>query len=51
MDDMRSGRAAGVDTAAVLWGPFGREDLATTEPTHWLEGPDDLRRLVLGEGS
>ena len=49
--DMRSGRAAGVDTAAALWGPFGREDLATTEPDHWLEGPDDLRRLVVGEGS
>lgn len=48
--DMHSGRAAGVKTAAVLWGPFDREDLADTEPDHWLEEPDDLRRLVLGDG-
>ena len=47
--DMRSGRSAGVDTAAVLWGPFDREDLAATEPNHWLDQPADLRRLVLGD--
>jgi pyrophosphatase PpaX len=44
--DMESGRAAGVRTAAVLWGPFGREDLAATRPDHWLERPGDLLELL-----
>lgn len=44
--DMESGRAAGVLTAAVLWGPFGREDLAPAGPDHWLERPGDLLRVL-----
>ena len=44
--DMESGRAAGVQTAAVLWGPFDREDLAATRPDHWLEQPGDLLELL-----
>jgi pyrophosphatase PpaX len=44
--DMRSGRAAGVQTAAVLWGPFTREELAPTEPDYWLEQPEDLTALL-----
>jgi pyrophosphatase PpaX len=44
--DMESGRAAGVLTAAVLWGPFDREQLAGTRPDHWLERPEDLRGLL-----
>jgi pyrophosphatase PpaX len=44
--DMRSGRAAGVKTAAVLWGPFTRAELEVTEPDFWLESPDDLTSLV-----
>ena len=44
--DMRSGRAAGVRTAAVLWGPFGREHLARAEPDYWLERPEDIVSLV-----
>ncbi|HEX5387420.1 MAG TPA: HAD-IA family hydrolase [Gemmatimonadales bacterium] len=44
--DMRSGRAAGVRTAAALWGPFGREHLEAAEPDFWLETPRDLVRLV-----
>ena len=44
--DMESGRAAGVRTAAVLWGPFVREQLAHTEPTFWLRDPSDLRTLL-----
>ena len=44
--DMESGRAAGVRTGAVLWGPFGREHLAHAEPDHWLERPADLLRLL-----
>jgi pyrophosphatase PpaX len=44
--DMRSGRAAGVRTAAVLWGPFGRGELEGAEPDYWLERPADLLSLV-----
>ncbi|MBA2627000.1 MAG: HAD-IA family hydrolase [Gemmatimonadales bacterium] len=44
--DMMSGRAAGVRTAGVLWGPFTRQDLEPAEPDYWLECPEDLTRLV-----
>jgi pyrophosphatase PpaX len=44
--DMRSGREAGVRTAAVLWGPFGREHLEGAQPDYWLERPADLLGLV-----
>jgi pyrophosphatase PpaX len=44
--DMESGRAAGVKTAAALWGPFGREHLEASAPDYWLEKPDDLRILL-----
>lgn len=44
--DMHAGRNAGVQTAAVLWGPFGRTDLAPTHPDHWLEHPSELVSLV-----
>jgi pyrophosphatase PpaX len=47
--DMESGRAAGVRTAAVLWGPFRREQLVHTAPDLWLERPGELVGLV-GEG-
>ncbi|MBT8478415.1 MAG: HAD-IA family hydrolase [Gemmatimonadetes bacterium] len=40
--DMRSGRAAGVVTAAALWGPYSRAQLEPTEPDLWLEAPGDL---------
>ena len=43
--DMESGRAAGVKTAAVLWGPFDRAHLAHLSPDFWLEKPQDLREL------
>lgn len=45
--DMRSGRAAGVRTAAVLWGPFGRAHLEDAWPDYWLETPADLVRLAV----
>ena len=45
--DMECGRQAGVATAAVLWGPFGRRDLAPAAPDYWLETPEDLARLLL----
>jgi pyrophosphatase PpaX len=44
--DMVSGRAAGVRTAAALWGPFGREHLAGATPDYWLETPGDLLGLI-----
>ena len=47
--DMRSGRAAGVHTAAALWGPFGRAHLEEAKPDYWLETPEALVTLVRGE--
>jgi len=44
--DMEAGRAAGVLTAAVLWGPFGRDHLQGSRPDYWLERPDQLLSLV-----
>jgi pyrophosphatase PpaX len=43
--DIECGRAAGVKTAAVLWGPFDRTHLSDLEPDYWLEKPEDLRQL------
>jgi len=45
--DMHSGRAAGVLTAAALWGPFQRAQLEVAEPDYWLETPRDLVKLAL----
>ena len=42
--DMESGRAAGMQTAAALWGPFARSILARTGPDHWLERPAEDRK-------
>ena len=47
--DMESGRAAGVRTAAVLWGPFTRPELEGTKPDHWLERPEQLLELAGGQ--
>jgi pyrophosphatase PpaX len=46
--DMVSGRAAGVRTAAALWGPFGRSHLEDATPDYWLETPADLLALIPG---
>ena len=48
--DMHSGRAAGVKTAAALWGPFKREHLESANPDYWLQSPRDLVRLLTGIG-
>jgi len=49
--DMASGRAAGVRTGAVLWGPFDRDTLARHEPTWWFEDPSQLLPVLLpGDG-
>lgn len=44
--DIECGRAAGVKTAAVLWGPFDRGHLEDLDPDYWLERPADLSVLV-----
>ena len=44
--DVECGRAAGVKTAAVLWGPFDRSHLADLDPDYWLETPADLTLLA-----
>jgi pyrophosphatase PpaX len=44
--DVECGRAAGVKTAAVLWGPFDRAYLEDLEPDYWLETPADLTLLA-----
>jgi pyrophosphatase PpaX len=44
--DMRAGNAAGVVTAAALWGPSTREDLRPSMPQHWLTAMDEVRTLV-----
>lgn len=43
--DLESGRAAGVKTAAVLWGPFKRAELEDLAPDFWLEKPEQLAQL------
>jgi len=43
--DMVCGRAAGVATAAALWGPFDRAHLEDLDPDYWLERPEDLENL------
>jgi len=43
--DLECGRAAGVKTAAVLWGPFDRAHLEDLAPDFWLEKPEQLAQL------
>lgn len=43
--DMAAGRAAGVRTAAALWGPFPRRDLEPHRPDHWLTEPAAIAQL------
>ncbi len=48
--DLHAGRAAGVATAAVRWGPFEDHRLDACDPDHWLETPSDLVALASGLG-
>ena len=43
--DMLAGRAAGVQTVAVLWGPYTREELLPTAPDYWVAQPQELLAL------
>ncbi len=49
--DLESGRAAGVATAAVVWGAFPREALAPARPDHWIETAADLLGLAGGQAA
>ncbi|MCX6372298.1 MAG: HAD-IA family hydrolase [Actinobacteria bacterium] len=50
--DIQAGAAAGMATAAVAWGVFGREALLAAGPDFWLDEPRDLLALCLhGEGA
>lgn len=44
--DLQAGRAAGVDTAAALWGPFNRQQLSGGDPDYWLEHIEGLLNLL-----
>lgn len=46
--DVRSGRAAGVRTAAVLWGAGTRAELTPAAPDHLLEDAAALEALLFG---
>ncbi|MGH7585532.1 MAG: HAD-IA family hydrolase [Gemmatimonadales bacterium] len=48
--DIHAGKAAGVATAAVLWGRNDRGELAAATPDHWVDAPADLVALVTGPG-
>ena len=43
--DIHAGRAAGVATAAVTWGPFARETLEAAGPTHVITTPTQVLDL------
>ena len=47
LHDLHAGRAAAVPTGAALWGPFPADELAAGQPTHWLDSPEQILRLVL----
>ena len=45
--DIQAGAAAGMATAAVAWGVFGREALMAVAPDFWVEAPHELLDLCL----
>ena len=44
--DLAAGRAAGTRTAAALWGPLTRAELAPHAPDVWLETPHEIAELA-----
>jgi len=46
--DVLAGNAAGVHTAAALWGAFKRADLEPGRPNAWLESVSDVVTLLDG---
>ena len=47
--DVAAGRAAGMRTVSVLWGPFERSTLERAGPDHVVETPEDLLQLFGGD--
>jgi pyrophosphatase PpaX len=45
--DIQAGAAAGMATAAVAWGVFGKEALLAVAPDYWVEEPHELLDLCL----
>jgi pyrophosphatase PpaX len=45
--DLVAGRAAGVRTAAVGWGPFPHTALEPHAPDHWIREPNQLSTLII----
>ena len=43
--DLAAGNAAGVSTAAALWGPIDRQVLELHDPDYWLENPGEVVSL------
>lgn len=48
--DLAAGRAAGVRTAAVTWGPFAEGILRAHDPDYWITSPAGLSDLADGVG-
>ena len=48
--DLAAGRAAGVFTAAALWGPIARPLLELHQPDFWLNCLDDVASIERGPG-
>jgi pyrophosphatase PpaX len=48
--DMAAGRAAGMDTVAVRWGPHDEASLARHSPSFTVGEPDDILRIVEARG-
>jgi len=44
--DMRAGRAAGVRTVAVTWGPFPRHELEATQPDYLVDSPGEIVSIL-----
>ena len=44
--DVAAGRAAGMRTVSVLWGPFGRPVLECAGPDYIVECPENLVELL-----
>lgn len=49
--DMEAGRAAGVTTVAVLWGPYTRAQLEPTHPNHFVSDFPELLALVRADAA
>lgn len=49
MHDVSCGNAAGCRTAAVGWTAIARDMVDAAKPSYWVESPEELVRLILGQ--